>query len=315
MPADQVPMSREVVGWVAFVDAIAPGGRDDDLRVLVERARRLRCTSIALRTGDAGRADGGSHRGGKPALDLIAAIKDVGMKVKVWHFEYAAHPTGSRSILEKWAEHADEVIINAEFEYIAASRAQATTLVSDLRAMGFARVTHAPPDYAGARGDGALAVLDELCDAAYPQVYSFEHDDRGATYHLDAVRSLYLKREATIGLGKVSPIGCTYRPRVRGYDANKRPIPIKPIGDQRVAEDVVAFLTHPWTMASDYVHLYSIDALTFAGEGGEAVLAAVEHMPSHDWLQKPIVFGDTPEIPDLGDFLASLNDNTRRLWA
>ena len=307
--------SREVVGWVAFVDSIAPGGRADDLRVLIERARRLRCTSIALRTGAAGNIDVGSHRNNVPALDLIAAIKDAGMKVKVWHFEYAAHPTASRSILERWVEHADEVIINAEFEYIAASRAQATTLVNDLRAMGFPRVTHAPPDYAGARGDGALAVLDELCDAAYPQVYSFEHDDRGATYHLDAVRSLYLKREATIGLGKVSPIGCTYRPRYRGFDANKRPIPIKAIGDQRVADDVVAFLTHPWTMASECVHLYSIDALTFAGEGGDAVLSAVEAMPSDDWLQKPIVFGDTSEIPNLGDFLASLGENTRRLYA
>lgn len=306
--------AREVVCWVAFLEAMAVGGRADDLMVMIERAKVFGATHIALRIGDAGRMDVGSHRGGKPAKDLIDFIHGSGLKIKTWHFEYANHPTASRAVIAPWAEYADEHIINAEFEYLVSPRWQVEQLVSDIRAMGSWRVSHAPPDYAGARGDGALAILDELCDRVYPQVYSFEHDDRGSPAHLDAVHALYMKRP--MGVSKVSPIGCTYRPRVRGFDpVTKRPIPLRPIGDAKVANDVIAFLSHPWTMAADAVHLYSLDAMTFAGEGGQAVLDAVKAMPSKAWLDEPIAYGDVPEIPSLEDFLASLSDNVRRFAA
>ena len=258
--------------WVAFVDAMSAGGRAEDIALLVERARCLGCSWVALRVGAAGQRDGGAHLGGAPARDLVDAIRGAGLGLYVWLFEYAAHPTASRSIWKAWQSLSDGAIVNAEFEYLAATREMAEQLVSDLRAMGYDYVAHAPPDYAGGRGDGAMAYLDAVCDEIMPQVYAYEHDDRGHAHHLDAVRTLYERRGL---LDKVSPIGCTYRPKTRGGKA------LAPVPDEVVARDVVAFLDHPWTRASSAPSLYSLDALTFAGDGREAVLLAVEEHDQH----------------------------------
>ncbi|MGL4808151.1 MAG: hypothetical protein ACRC4O_05360 [Giesbergeria sp.] len=303
--------------WVAFVDAMSPGGRAEDIALLVERAKRLGCSWVALRIGAAGMKDGGAHLGGAPARDLIDAIRAAGLGLYVWLFEYADHRTAGYPIWEAWAPIADGAIINAEFEYLKASKEQAEALVEDLYTMGYDYVAHAPPDYAGGRGDGAMKYLDAVCDEIMPQVYAYEHDDRGHVAHLDAVRALYEKRG--IPIEKVSPIGCTYRPRTRGFDGAGKGIPTKPIGDEPVARDVVAFLDHPWTRASSAPSLYSLDGLTFAGEGREAVLAAVEaHDAAHHRDTDPAPFDPTPpalrlhpdEVPALEDLLATLADDT-----
>lgn len=300
--------------WVAFVDAMSPGGRAEDIALLVERAKRLGCSWVALRIGAAGMKDGGAHLNGAPAMDLVNALRAAGLGVYVWLFEYADHPLSGRAIWRAWAPLADGALINAEFEYLKASKEQAEALVSDLRAMGYDYVAHAPPDYAGGRGDGAMRYIDAVCDEIMPQVYAYEHDDRGHVHHLDAVKSLYEKRG--IPIEKVSPIGCTYRPRVRGFDAAGKGIPTKPIGDEPVAADVVAFLDHPWTRASSAPSLYSLDGLTFAGEGREAVLAAVEAHDAHHRDTDPAPWDPTPpalrlaptEVPSLEQVLQELTE-------
>jgi len=322
------------VGWVAFLDAVAPGGRTEDLAELVRRAKTLGCTDIALRIGDAGNRDGGSHKqlkGGIWVPDplVIDTLREAGFGIIVWLFEYAQYPTQSRPIWLDWVRHADEACINAEFPYIAAGAGLARGLVKDLRNMGYKKVTHAPPDYAGARGDGALRILDEECDAIYPQVYWTEHDDSGPNHHLDNV--LEGKGQAAPGYkkrgleNKTVPLGVTYRPNFRGsHRVGDRdiPTPLKPIGDKAVADMVVDFLKHPWAKAAEQsehgLHFYSLDGLTFAGEGREAVLEAVQAYDAEQDPYKGAPYTGTPsmdpnyiqpvktEVPNATDTVISL---------
>jgi hypothetical protein len=253
--------------WIAFEDAVTTQGRAADIAETVRRAKQLGAAWVTLRLGNAGVRDGGSHINGKPAMDLVDALRAEDIDVAGWLFEYAKWPDASRAIWRDWAPILSAAIINAEFEYLDATREMVKRLVGDLRDMNYEEVSHAPPDYAGGRGDGAMSFLDEECDRILPQTYSFEHDDSGAPYHLARVKALYEKRGI---LEKVSPVGCTYRPFVRGGRK------LSPIGDNAVAADVVKFLDDPWTLATEIPSLYSIDAPSFAGEGRAAVFSAVE---------------------------------------
>jgi hypothetical protein len=253
--------------WIAFEDAVTPQGRAADIAETVRRAKQLGAAWVALRLGNAGVRDGGSHINGKPAMDLVDALRSENIDLAGWLFEYQKWPEASRAIWRDWSPLLSAAIINAEFEYLDATEEMAKRLVGDLRGMGYEEVSHAPPDYAGGRGDGAMKYLDELCDRILPQVYSYEHDDSGAPYHLARIKALYEKRGL---LAKVSPVGCTYRPFVRGGRK------LSPIGDEAVASDVVKFLDDAWTLTTEIPSLYSIDAPSFAGEGRAAVFSAVE---------------------------------------
>lgn len=54
------------------------------------------------------------------------------------------------------------------------------------------------------------------------------------------------------------------RPKTRGVDAQKRPLPTPPLADAgaRVASDLSAGLDHPWTRAARAPSIYSIEAAT-----------------------------------------------------
>lgn len=248
--------------WVAFQSAANPDNvREHDLQTIVERAKRLGANWLAVRAG------AGTGMDADLRDDSLAYYRANGFQIFAWIFDYKDNSVGEIAAYKRWVGKVDGVIMNAEFEYLGEDEAEARALVAGIRACGFDFVGHAPPDYAGGRGDGALKILDEVCDAIFPQVYAYEHDDSGHVHHLNNIRALYAARNL---LHKVSPVGCTYRPNVRGGRN------LAPIADYVVAQDVVAFLAHPWTQSCESPSLYSIDAITFAGQGREAVLAAVE---------------------------------------
>jgi hypothetical protein len=95
----------------------------------------------------------------------VRAFLDANIEVAVWVFNYVGSQAGELHTFARFrAAGARWAILNAEFPYLHASAAQAQSLVDGVRACGFEWVAHAPPDYAGGRGDGALSTLDNACD-------------------------------------------------------------------------------------------------------------------------------------------------------
>lgn len=285
-----MPAPRGLGGWVAFQSAAHPDAvRSHDLETIIDRAKRLGCSWLSVRAG-AGTGPDADLRD-----DSIAAYHAAGVKVFAWIFDYAGNRVGELAAWKRWVGKVDGAILNAEFEYIPESPVEARALVQGIRDLGFDFVGHAPPDYAGGRGDGSMKVLDEVCDAIFPQVYAWEHDDRGHQHHLDRVRALYAARGL---LEKVSPVGCTYRPRTRGG----KPVPAMADEARRVADDVVTFLRDPWVAETPAPSLYSLDAITFAG-AGQLVVETVEAQRDTPVPSAPMVFGDTPSIPPIPEVL------------
>lgn len=261
--------------WVAFERSITPRDKREDLRQAVEWCKATGTDWIALRAGAGGGNDADLNE------QSIRTFLDAGITPYVWIFAYQR--TAGKE-LEGYAKcfqwGAKGAIINAEFEYATATRDDALRLVEGIRVAwdahgsgGPAFVAHAPPDYLGA-GIGhplrpQLIALDESCDLIMPQVYAWEHDDRGHAYHLDRVCKGYEKRG--FKADKVAPIGCTYRPKVRGG----KPTPYMDDEPQRVARDVIAFLEHPSVMACSAPSLYSLDAIGWINGSADQVIAAL----------------------------------------
>lgn len=268
--------------WVAFERSIDAGPKAADLARAIAVCEATGARWVCLRAGD----------GGHPDSDLteasILAFKEAGLQVFLWPFVYATALSGTLGILKHWrglclrggAPAVDGAILNAEFDFEKVAPAVARALVGDARAIGYDFVGHAPPDFAGGRGDGPFPVLDEACDAIFPQCYAFEHNDGGHVHTIDAVLSLYRKRG--LSLAKVNPILCSYRPKARGRDSADHPIPTPPLAGEAdlVARDVIAGLAHLDELGGCAApSLYTIDAMTGGWASrkgvGEAVLAAL----------------------------------------
>lgn len=249
------------------------GAKARDLEVAIDRAKRIGATWIAPRAGDVTRNDAQFDRAS------CEAYANAGLAVYPWLFVRPgrnAQTVAACASMRDWPGVAG-VILNAEFEYQGAQPAEAKALVASLRAAGFDFVAHAPPDYLGGRGSSpAFVALDEVCDAIMPQVYAWEHDDSGHVRHLDNVASLYAKRG--IGADRCWPILCTYRPKVRGFDAAGKAKPTPPMANEarRVAADLLEGLAHPWVRASRAPSLYSLDAISFITGPSDEVISALE---------------------------------------
>lgn len=272
--------------WIAFEASIDPGPKARDLAVAIDRCKRAGATWVALRAGAGGAND--AHL----SEASLRAFEAAGIDVYVWIFAYPATAAKEIAGYRRWfVAGAKGALINAEFEYQKASAADARALVAGIRqawheAQGERRlrgldpiadeafVAHAPPDYLGAGVGHALSdelvALDEVCDAIMPQVYAWEHDDRGHAFHLDRVMAGYAKRG--LGLDRVWCVGCTYRPTKRG---GKTLTPL-PDQQQRLAEDLAAFLDHPGVAACPAPSLYSLDAITWINGAGDRVMAMLE---------------------------------------
>lgn len=162
----------------------------------------------------------------------------------------------------------DGLLVDAEAEWCGpdASRnaSEALAFVSGLRARcPGAWIAHAPMDYLAFHPTFPWAEFGQL-DAVMPQVYAFEHGDQGHAHHLEAVEKQWVVWEEAHPLAAKPrwPIGCTYRPKARGYTKDGKPIPLTPWPDQgaRVAADVAAFLDHPLTVAAAAPSLYALEA-------------------------------------------------------
>lgn len=269
--------------WIAFEHAIDPGPKTADLARAVTICKAIGAEWIVLRTG----------AGSVPDADLseasIFAFAAAGIRVFLWPFIYAGALEGELKILRRYRglcvpggrPIVQGIVLNAEYQFMAgATVAEATTTVRRVREIGYEWVAHAPPDHAGGRGEGPLKTLDALCDAILPQTYAWEHNDLGHVHTIDKVLALYGARG--LGLDKVWPILCTYRPRFRGKTpapANV-PIPTPPLANEaaRVAGDIVAGLDRIDALGGcPAPSLYSIDGMQFASRPGvaEAVLAAL----------------------------------------
>lgn len=272
--------------WVAFEGAADAGPKPRDLEVLVARARRTGASWVLPRAGDAvsaPSADPNRVQDGDFSRASCEAYAAAGFGVYPWVFGRPG-AGGVARMVAQFARVRDwpgvrGAVINSEFEVEHQSAAEARELVRQIRDLGFEFVAHAPPDYLGGRGTSAYFVaLDEACDAILPQVYAYEHDDRGHVHHLEAVRALYEKRR--VDLGKVWPVLCSYRPKTRGFDKGPdgklRPRPTPPMADEarRVAEDVIAGLEHPWSSASP-VSIYTLDAVSFINGPADRVIEAI----------------------------------------
>lgn len=279
--------------WVAFENAIDAGPKSDDLRIAIDRCLETGATWIAMRAGAGGKADASSATDDQIG-QTIAALRAAGLYVAAWIFDYPATAAGEVSILRRWrALGADGAILNAEFEYQTATPAQARALVGSVRVLGFEFVAHAPPDYLGAGGTcPALVALDDACDAIMPQVYAWEHDDRGHAFHLDRVAAAYAKRG--YGPDKVWPIGCSYRPKTRGFVPVLDPITGAPVLDgagrprtrpkntpplageaEAVARDLLAYLDHPAVRACPAPSVYSLDAVSWINGASDRTIDAL----------------------------------------
>lgn len=162
----------------------------------------------------------------------------------------------------------DGLIIDAEAEWCGSDRAlnalEADAFVQELRdRCPDAWIAHAPMDYIENHPTFPWAQFGKL-DAVMVQVYAFEHDDLGHVHHVEAVDAQWRAWEAAHPQSTKPrwPIGCTYRPHERGYDANKKPIPLPawPNQGERVAADVAAFLDHPLVRSAQAPSLYSLEA-------------------------------------------------------
>lgn len=265
--------------WVAFERAIDDGPKAVDLQKAIDVCKSTGAEWIAVRGGAGGHDDADLN------AESIAAYREAGIEPIVWVFNYQRSQQAELDDFARFAKMGvTKAILNAEFEYIPASEAQARSLVQGVRDLGYEWVAHAPPDYAGGRGEGALAALDEVCDAILPQVYAFEHNDKGHLHHIAAVVELYAARG--YGLDKVWPVLGSYRPRTRGYSKNPTtgktdvPIPTARLTNEaeRVSADVVAGLVDCFARGVRFPSIYSIDAMNFANHDrtvGEQTLAAV----------------------------------------
>jgi hypothetical protein len=306
--------------WVAFERSIDAGPKAADLAKALAVCEATGARWVCLRAGD----------GGHPDADLteasILAFKAAGLQVFLWPFVYGHALSGTLAILKHWrglclpggAPAVDGVILNAEFDFESVAPALARSLVGDVRALGYDFVGHAPPDFAGGRGDGPFPALDDACDAIMPQCYAWEHNDGGHIHTIDAVLSLYRKRG--LYLDKVNPVLCSYRPKVRGYTKTepKQPIPTAPLAGEAeiVARDVVAGLDHVDALGGcEAPSIYTIDAMTggwAARKGvGEAVLAALVARAGPVKQTLPdggLDLGDTDRVP-----ATSIADESHRL--
>jgi hypothetical protein len=268
--------------WVAFERAIDPGDKFADIRVALGRCKAAGAKWIAPRAGAGGANDG--------AFDetSVASYLAAGLSVYPWIFPYVG--TESKLIAgfrRFFVAGAHGAIVNAEFEYQKATAQDAEKLVAGIRtawaeAMGERTrrglpvtadepfIAHAPPDYLGAGVGHALSdelvKLDELCDAIMPQVYAFEHDDRGHDYHVKRVMAGYAKRG--LFADKVWCVGCTYRPKQRGGKLT----PVIENEPKRVADDVAAFLDNAYVRACPAPSLYSLDAITWINGPSDMVM-------------------------------------------
>lgn len=283
MPAKVTP--RGLGGWVAFEASLDPGAKVRDLHVAIDRCAAAGMSWIAPRAGAGGNADAAFND------SSLEAYLAAGLVVLPWIFPYVGTEAKVVAIFKRWfVAGAHGAIINAEFEYQAATAAAARALVASIRtawaeAQGErlrrglevvadeAFIAHAPPDYLGA-GVGhplsdELVALDEECDAIMPQIYAWEHDDRGHAYHVERVMAGYAKRG--LFADRVWPVGCTYRPKTRGG----KPTPPLANEAQRVADDVRAFLAHPIVAACPAPSLYTLDAITWINGPADRVMEAL----------------------------------------
>lgn len=279
--------------WVAFERAIDDGPKAADLAKALAVCEATGADWLCLRAGDGGHADADLTEGS------ILAFKSAGKKVFLWPFEYGSDASlaGSLAILKHWrglclsggAPAIDGIVLNAEFDFLKnASPEHARAFVASVRAQGWDYVGHAPPDYAGGRGDGSLAALDEVCDGIFPQTYAWEHNDLGHVHTINEVLALYRKRG--IYRDRVNPVLCSYRPLFRGYTTppegldpeekaafKPRQIPTSPLANEAelVAKDVVEGLD--FLEGCEAPSIYTIDALHFASRPGvgAAVLTAL----------------------------------------
>lgn len=332
-------------GWVAFESSIDPAGKGRDLEIAVERCHDAGMTWIAPRAAAGGSPDGSFNDAS------VAAYLAAGLIVLPWIFPYPGSESKVVAIFKRWfVAGAHGAIINAEFPYKDVPASTARALVADIRtawveAQGErvrrgldvvadeAFVAHAPPDYLGA-GVGhalspALVALDESTDAAMPQIYGWEHDDRGHVFHTERVMAGYAKRG--MFADRVWPIGCTYRPKTRGFDAANKPKATPHMDDeaQRVADDVRAFLDHPIVAACPAPSLYTLDAISWINGPADRVMAALRSRRDTDPAPPPDSDGptmpgtptskssqrmrrvDVPivDVPQAIDFVATLADD------
>lgn len=282
--------------WIAFERALSPGGKADDLALAIERCRQTGASWVALRMGVDGAND--EEEGLAHGAESIKAFADAGLDVLVWF--YIRHRTATKRVVADvgamLALGARGVIIDGEFDYDGGPE-DARDLVAGLRRAGAAFVAHAPPDYLGAGLIGKvpdyLAALDAICDAIMPQVYAWEHDDRGHAYHLDRVCAAYQKRG--IGPDRLWPIGAAYRPKMRGG----RPAPAMDGEAARVGADAVAFLDHPAVRACPAPSLYSLDAVSWInGAADQVITQLAARARSTSTLPAPPLVDGVPTRPD-----------------
>ncbi len=308
-PAPVFPTSSKIIPygrglWTAFESAVTAGGKTEDLNNSIDICRRMGVSWIAPRAGAGGAPDASFDEAS------MRAYLDAGLHVYPWVFPYKGT---EQAVVRTFKRHflggAHGCIINAEFEYQSATAADARNLVRLIReawneAQGEnvrmnravvadeAFIGHAPPDYLGA-GVGhplsdELVALDEICDAIMPQVYAFEHDDRGHAYHLARVAAGYQKRGYEVqGVdSKIYWIGCTYRPKTRGGQ------PTKPMIIEEalvVAGEVLAFLEHELVRHNRAHSLYSLDAMKWINGAKDRVVDMVE-----EWDKKALTVEQTP---------------------
>lgn len=238
--------------WIAY----RPAGA-------VELLRLIGAAWVAPRAGFNGWNDGGLRE------EHLRAYRAAGLGVFPWIYPT---PGGIKSsvagLVALWETgFCDGLILDAEAEWCGPDAARnaldADAFVQELRAKcPGAWIGHAPMDYLAYHPTFPWSQFGKL-DAVMPQVYAYEHGDHGHVHHVEAVERQWAAFElAHPGQPPRWPIGCTYRPKTRGYDAAGKPIPLPAWPDQgvRVAADVAAFLDHPLVSAAAAPSLYSLEA-------------------------------------------------------
>jgi hypothetical protein len=283
-----MPAPRSLGWWVAFERALSTGGKRADLQTAIERCKATGATWIAMRAGAGGNDDAALTE------ESVVTLDEAGLDVFIWIFDYTGRSGPELEDYRRWFKtgRVKGAILNAEYEYAKSSAHEALALVQSVRDIGYDFVAHAPPDYLGARGGEPWDSLDDACDQIMPQVYSFEHDDRGHVFHLDRVLALYKARG--IDLAKVSPIGCSYRPKTRGYRVDQAtgksvPVPTPPMANEAdvVARDVLAFMDHPHVASCAAPSLYTLDAITWINGAGDRVLPALTERARRKTTEPP----------------------------
>jgi hypothetical protein len=151
---------------------------------------------------------------------------------------------------------ADGILLDPEAEWTKGDRgelaARADRLVQAVRRACPDRfVGYAPMDYLTYHPAFPWRQFSAL-DACMPQVYAWEHDDRGHRHHLAAVDAIWSEWEhANCIRTPRLPIGCTYRPKTRGGRL------LVPIGEETIAADVADFLD---LTSGQTCSLYSLEA-------------------------------------------------------